>query len=121
MSMEIVWVATGGGLGAISRFAVTSFISRVVSSPMPYGTLVVNLLGSFLLGLLYGIEASLPQLLFAGVGFLGSFTTFSTFQFDIIGLRGTQQNGVAFRYITLSLLGGIILVALGFELGRLFN
>lgn len=118
--MEIVWIAAGSFIGAISRFALTSFISRTVSSPMPYGTVVVNLLGSFLLGLLYGMQASLPQLLFAGVGFLGSFTTFSTFQFDITELRSRQQNRMAFYYMALSILGGITLAALGFELGRRF-
>ena len=119
--MEMIWVAAGGFFGAVSRFAAVTWIDQRVSPPFPYGTFTVNLFGSFLLGLLYGLAVGLPVLLFAGAGFLGSFTTFSTFQFEIVGLRQAKKNRIAFRYVVLSLLCSIVLAALGFGVGRLFN
>ena len=117
--MEIVWVAAGGCLGAISRFVAVTFISRRVSASFPYGTITVNLLGSLLLGLLYGLGTATSLLLLAGVGFLGSFTTFSTFQFEIVELQQARKKRIAFRYIVLSILGGLVLAFLGFGAGRL--
>ncbi len=83
---ELFCLAAGGGLGALCRYAVTTACARHVRR-FPLGTLLVNVLGSTLMGLLAGwgtqggAGASLP-LLFAGAGFLGALTTFSTFAMD---------------------------------------
>lgn len=80
-------IAIGGGLGASSRFAVYQLMVHWFGKSFPFGTLAVNVIGSFLLGLVYSLidNGQLQELpwrnLFA-VGFLGAFTTFSTFSLD---------------------------------------
>ena len=88
---ELLAVAAGGALGAVARYLALVLTGSVLGSGYPYGTLVVNVLGSFLMGVL--IEGSAlartigPQLrLFLAVGILGAFTTFSTFSLDVAAL-----------------------------------
>ncbi len=94
--MPVTWtmlvaVGTGGALGAVARFAVSRQVSLWLGAAFPWGTLAVNVLGSFLLGFLaawFRSRTELPpewQALWT-VGFLGAFTTFSTFSNEVVGL-----------------------------------
>lgn len=85
------FVAIGGAFGAISRYWLNLMMVSLCGTSFPYGTLLVNLLGSFIIGLLYasvehGIIASVPWRALIGVGFLGALTTFSTFSMDTLNL-----------------------------------
>lgn len=89
--LNYILVFLGAGLGGVSRYAVSIAAFRYFPAVFPYGTLFVNIIGSFLLGLLYFnfgrhdfISAEF-KLLF-GVGFCGGFTTFSTFSFETLTL-----------------------------------
>lgn len=88
-------VAIGGALGSIARYALSTWIFDVSSHKFPYATLAVNVLGSFVMGILFVIiveKAALPTEMrsLLMIGFLGAFTTFSTFSLDALGL---WQNG----------------------------
>ena len=78
-----LFVGAGGAVGAVCRYFVGTALSE---SPYPVPTLVVNVAGSFLLGLLLALGSGDSLLLFAGVGFCGSFTTYSTFSVDTVRL-----------------------------------
>jgi fluoride exporter len=102
--MALMYVAVGGAIGSMGRYAFSSFISSYNGTPFPYGTFVVNIAGSFLLGVWIAIMAAIgPEksrdlhLLFA-VGVLGGFTTFSTFTLDAFLLfeRGLILQGLCY-------------------------
>lgn len=82
MLWNAILVGAGGFLGALARYLVSEWYAKKVVSSIPLGTLTVNLLGCFLLGLLAGRRADTQLLLFMGVGFMGAFTTFSTFKLE---------------------------------------
>jgi CrcB protein len=89
--LQLLAIAGGGALGALARFLVSNGVYRLLGRDFPWGTLSVNLLGSFAMGLLFVLllERSLapPELRAAIlVGFLGSFTTFSTFSLETLTL-----------------------------------
>lgn len=111
--MAIVWVALGGFFGAISRYAAVQWVDRRMHSALPYGTMAVNLLGSFLLGLLYGWDVNRQLTLLLGAGFLGSFTTFSTFAYETVLLQEKAKWKEIGIYISVSVLFGILAAALG--------
>lgn len=124
---ELLWpvfyVFIGGGLGSVFRYWVSSFMQKIAASHLPYGTLTVNIIGSFLIGFIITyIEsrtAEFPywrQLLV--IGFLGGFTTFSSFSFDTLSLIRNQELTAAFLNMAGNL--GLCLVAsfLGMWVGR---
>ncbi len=85
------WVALGGAFGAVARFLISLWAIRRFGDAFPYGTLIVNVVGSFVLGVVAGLvarQAGVPDALRAllAVGFLGAFTTFSTFAVDTLTL-----------------------------------
>ncbi len=84
-----LFVALGGSLGAVLRYAVAGFVQQLSGGLFPWGTLSVNVVGSFLLGALYeaAMRAVLPAewRLFWAVGVLGAFTTFSTLSYETLG------------------------------------
>lgn len=91
---------------------------------MPYGTIVVNLIGAFLMGVVYSyistkISVNEQLKIFLTVGFLGGFTTFSSFNLDFYNLINSGSYNSAFLYAGISLIGTIILFYLGFSLIKL--
>jgi len=96
--MNWVAVAVGGALGAMARYAISTWIFQVSSHKFPYATLTVNVLGSFVMGILFVViieRSALPVEMRSlwMIGFLGAFTTFSTFSLDALSL---WQNGHLF-------------------------
>ncbi len=113
-----ILVAIGGFWGAIARYSVNRWAARTIPSVFPYGTLLVNALGSFLLGYLIGMRAEQRLVLLLGTGFMGSFTTFSTFKAESVQLARTKQWSVFYLYIAISYISGIVLAFAGYALGR---
>jgi CrcB protein len=115
-------VAVGGALGAVARYVATEWIHARAGLSFPWGTLAVNLTGSLLLGIAYGSFESLavpPTLRPAlTVGFLGAFTTFSTFSYETVVLLQNGQAGRALAYVGGSVAAGLLAVVLGFSLAR---
>lgn len=96
-----LYVALGGGIGASCRFAVYQIMYQWLGKGFPFGTLAVNVIGSFFLGLVYALIENgqleiLPWRTLIAIGFLGAFTTFSTFSLDSLLLlqQGDYAKGV---------------------------
>ncbi len=120
----VMWVSLGGVLGANARYGVSLLATRLTAAGLPWGTLAVNLTGSLALGILYGwlarrAEGALAEnlRLFAGVGFLGAYTTFSTFALECHRLFETQAWVKGLAYAVGSVVLGIVAVGLGIALG----
>jgi CrcB protein len=111
-------VMIGGAAGAGLRWEAGRLALRHFGAAFPWGTLAVNLLGGLLLGLLAGIfmeqgpDRSLWLLL--AVGLLGGFTTFSAFSLDLFTMLGRGAYAAALAYAAASVLGSLLLLALGF-------
>ena len=87
--MQLFYIGLFGGLGCIARYLTSGWVSQLLGRNLPYGTLVVNIIGSFLLGLLMvlGLRSAVfsPEIrLGLAVGFMGGFTTFSTFSYETL-------------------------------------
>lgn len=104
--MTVLGLAFGGGLGALARYRVTGLIASRSPTPFPLGTLTVNVIGSFLLGALAAltIGGDVPQswLTWGGTGFLGAFTTFSSFTYETLQLLEDRAWRYALWNIVLS-------------------
>ena len=125
MNAPWLWVAFGGALGAAARYGVGLFAVRTWGSSLPLGTVLVNLAGSFLIGLAVPLLLAKSGLsdglrLAVVVGFLGSFTTFSTFSLDTLALLETGRTGWALANALGSVVLGVAFVALGVWAGRQF-
>jgi CrcB protein len=116
----IVSIAIGllGGLGSVARFAVHRGITRADPSEFPFGTFIVNVLGAFAIGVLFGADANHDLTLIAGVGFLGGFTTFSTWMFESERLTVDGYPVTAARNIAFSTAVGFLGVVAGVALGQ---
>lgn len=106
MSLTIV-VGIGllGGVGAIARFALDGAVSAIVGRDFPLGTLLVNLVGAFALGLVFGLSVGPNAYRLAGTGLIGAFTTFSTWTFEShrLGEDGQLSAGIANLVVSLAL------------------
>ena len=112
----LVPVIIGGGVGAGARYMVASALAARFGAGFPWGTLAVNLAGGLLMGLLAGALTrgiGEPARLWLGVGLLGGFTTFSAFGLDCVALIERGAFGLALVYVAASVIGTILLVALG--------
>ncbi|CAN7406784.1 fluoride efflux transporter CrcB [Rossellomorea sp. LjRoot5] len=116
--MQGMMVAIGGFFGAMSRFGISRLFKKYDHSDFPYATLFVNLVGSFLLGYLIGSEIAETGILLLGTGFLGSFTTFSTFKLENIQLHSDKKWKPLITYLLLSYSIGILFAFGGMALGR---
>ena len=126
--MQYLWVALGGALGSVVRYACSIGAARWLGATFPWGTLLVNVAGSFMIGLLAALLTAdgRPALgsdarAFLMIGVLGGFTTFSSFSLETLTLARAGALGAAGANVALSLvlcLGG---VWLGFVAAALFN
>ncbi len=119
---KVLLVGLGGFCGAVARYLVSGLMLKV-SAEFPWGTLVVNVLGSFLLGFLMALVTetlaiSPNERLFLAIGFLGSFTTFSTFIYETNSLLDEGELLLAGSNILASLLCGFFGLRLGIWLAR---
>jgi CrcB protein len=117
-------VALGGAIGASARHGLGIISLRLFGPGFPMGTLLANILGGLLMGILMGwLLREMPSnansiRLFAGVGVLGGFTTFSAFSLDAMRMLETKAYGVFFGYVGASVILSIAAVALGLFLMR---
>ena len=114
----VILVGLGGAIGSILRYLVTEIIP---SEQMPYGTITVNLLGSMLLGLMFGViaaDAIIDQdyVLLFGTGLLGAFTTMSAFAMDTINLTENEFS-ITLIYVAITIIGSLVLAWLGYKIG----
>jgi len=121
--MPIVLIAVGGAAGAVARYLVDATISQRWPSAVPWGTLAVNLSGSLVLGVLFALTVErgvLPASWRAPVmiGFIGAYTTFSTFMLESWRLVEDGAVGLAVANIVGSCLLGLVAVFIGLAIGR---
>jgi len=116
-------IALGGSLGAVCRYWVSTSTYAWLGTGFPWGTLIVNVSGSFLIGLLTVLlseKLDLPNEIRMGliVGFLGAYTTFSTFALDVLNTASNEAMLRAGGYIALSVVGSLVGVWIGFAGAR---
>ena len=121
--MPYVLIGLGGFAGAISRYLVDGFVSDRTAGAFPWGTLAVNATGSFLLGLLFAMtteRAILPAEIRGPVmiGFIGAYTTFSTYMLESWGLIESGSYLPAVANLGGSVVIGLVAVAAGLIIGR---
>ncbi len=130
---RIVIVAIGGAIGAVARHGIGILINSVWPMHFPIGTFVINITGSFIIGAfltifenrsvfpatLYNWEVWANLRLLIAVGFVGAYTTFSTFEYEILKLIEKGRTGTAIIYLMLSISVGLISVWLGVKVARL--
>ncbi len=121
--MKIFYLAIFGGMGCVARYMVSGWVYSLAGKALPYGTLAVNVIGSLLLGLI--MEGSLrstllsPELRFGiTVGFMGGFTTFSTFSYETVRLLEEGSMVAAGANILLNVTVCIAAALIGIYLAR---
>jgi fluoride exporter len=124
--LSFVWVALGGAIGSALRYGVNIAAPRLLGTGFPWATLTVNIVGSFLMGLLSAALAEKfsdqPHLrLFLTTGILGGFTTFSAFSLDLFGLMQRGENSTAVIYALASVVLSILAVFSGFMVSQAFH
>ena len=115
----VVWggLAVCGGLGAVARYTVDTAVTARMRHPFPSGILLVNLSGAFVLGLLVGLGAGADLLAVAGTGFLGGYTTFSTWMVQAERLGADGRRGLMLAYWIGSMVGGLATAGAGWAVG----
>jgi len=116
-------VGIGGFLGAIARFALGGYIANRMGIRFPYGTFVINISGSFFIGFILTILAQnaaiSPNLRYLiPIGFIGAYTTFSTFEYETLRSVQDGQMLIAMAYVSSSVIAGFVAVWLGVVAGR---
>ena len=115
----------GGGFGALSRYLIIDQINKLGTNSFPYGTMLVNILGALLIGAIYYLLISKviinEQLkVFITIGFLGGFTTFSSFNLDFFKLVESGNMFLAIMYALFTFLITIVAFYIGYSLSRIF-
>ena len=113
--MTLLLASLAGAVGAVCRYAVSGWAQRASRSDFPVGTLAVNLVGSFLIGVTVGIDQLESETSLLALGFLGGFTTFSTWMVETLRL-GFPRSFRATASILVSLIAGVALAAAGYSL-----
>lgn len=111
MDRSVIFVGLGGLIGSIARYLVAIGLSAYATSAFPFATLLVNILGCFVIGLVFGLidrgsTLSPEWRLFLTTGFCGGFTTFSTFSYESLRLMQDGEYIYLFVYVTVSLVAG---------------
>ncbi|MGK7394450.1 MAG: fluoride efflux transporter CrcB [Candidatus Cyclobacteriaceae bacterium M3_2C_046] len=120
---KFIWVALGGALGSAGRYWISGLAFKLLGTQFPYGTLAVNLLGSFIIGLLWvfveelaPFSPGLRMLVF--IGFLGGFTTFSSYALETLNLIREHEYIKALNNVIANNILGLLMVIAGFFLAR---
>jgi fluoride exporter len=121
---KLLLIAVAGGLGALSRYGLAGLVQRWTDSMFPWGTAVVNVVGCFVFGLLWvameeRFSLSPETRVIVLTGFMGAFTTFSTYMFETQQLLEDSQYLAAFGNLGLQNVLGLAAVILGLTLGKL--
>ena len=116
--MDIVYAGVGAIFGAIVRYTITNYGKKNWNNEFPFATLLINLSGAFLLGLVVSLKLPVFVYAFLGTGVLGGYTTFSTLNVELLSKLKDKSYQIFWIYLIASYLGGIILVFLGFTLGK---
>jgi CrcB protein len=121
--MNLLGIAVAGAAGALARYGLSGLMHRFLGAGFPWGTLAVNLVGCFLLGLLLEVSRQSGWVspvfrTIAGIGFLGAFTTFSTFGVETYRSLESGDWLVAALNVLANVIGGLLLVAVGSSLAR---
>ena len=120
--MKFLYLALGGGIGAILRYLVSLYSIKHLAWGFPMGTLLVNLIGSFLIGFAFVFlgreQIALNLRVFLFIGIFGSFTTFSTYMFESYEFFKLGDIKMALSYIAVSNILGLFMVYLGFVLAE---
>ncbi len=121
MFLTLSQVALGGAIGASLRYLTNVGVMRLIGTGFPYGTLIVNIVGSFLMGVIVVVLAKkggnhLAPFLMTGI--LGGFTTFSAFSLDALTLWERGQQGPAFGYVCGSVILSLAAIAAGLFVAR---
>jgi len=118
--MEYIYIGIGGFFGAVLRYLITIYFTKMYHTVFPFETFIINILGSFLLSFIanfameeYKVNTNLR--LAITTGFIGAFTTFSTFSMETINLLKAGKDYIALSYMILSIMGGLLMSYLGFE------
>jgi CrcB protein len=126
--MTCVWIGLGGGLGSVARYVASGWVARHFGETFPWGTLLVNVTGSFLIGLFAVLTAPDGRWLVPAVGrqcfmigVLGGYTTFSSFSLQTLNLAQGGEWGRAIVNVLLSMLGCLLAVWFGALLGAQCN
>jgi CrcB protein len=116
---QFLLVGAGGALGSMARYGVSFVMSKFLQETYKFGaTFTINIIGSLIIGILFGLTARHPAMkegsyLFLASGFCGGFTTFSSFALENVKLMNGGQSFLAFAYIGLSVVVGLVLCRLG--------
>ncbi len=120
---KFIYIFVGGGIGSVIRYLLSGWLYKWIGTGFPFGTFSVNIIGSFLIGALWAFSEDFIKLSpngrsFLFVGFLGGFTTFSTYTLETLNLiRGGEYSKAILNVISMNL-AGLILVFAGFILAR---
>jgi fluoride exporter len=116
--MNTALVMLGGAIGAAARYQLGGWAGRAFGPGFPWGTLLVNVTGGLLIGLLFARNESEPARLLLGVGVLGGFTTFSAFGLETVQLFERGAVATALTYVLASVIGALFATFIGLALGR---
>jgi CrcB protein len=115
----MIWlIGIGGSLGAAARYIVSNQVKSKYERvyPFPLGTLLINIVGSFILGLLANLYIGSWIWYFWGMGFCGAFTTFSTFGYELVTLIELKKIRLALIYVSFSVVFGLLAAFIGYRL-----
>ena len=122
--LQIILIAVGGSLGCISRYGLSTLVYEATPGVFPYGTMFVNLTGSLMIGVLSELfeTAIIPSAWrsFLTIGFIGGYTTFSTWTLETLNLIREGEIRLATYNILISTVLGIVFVAVGIYASRFF-
>ncbi|MEX1098254.1 MAG: CrcB family protein [Planctomycetales bacterium] len=125
MTRDLFWLAFAGALGTLCRYGLQGFVQRIGGERFPWGTLAVNAAGCFLFGLIWSLAIERERLAVSAqtrtivfVGFMGAFTTFSTFAYETSEFLRVSQWGLAAGNVLAHNLLGLACLFLGFTVSR---
>ena len=122
--MKLLWLTLGGAFGALMRYVFSGFVYKAVGTGFPYGTLAVNLIGCFIMGFFVALAETRfiisPNVrMFLMIGFLGAFTTFSTFMLETDNLLRDGEMMRTFMNVFVSITLGFVCLKIGSLVGKL--